>query len=174
VIGAAVGEVVSLLTTPQDVTTFTAEHRTGPADMSSQLATALAATMADVSPPSACGIRAEEMRSADTRFLLELAFSAVVAIERDQDPAAVAALILPVEIEGDQRETIADQLAAGEIDRAAVAVEEALGDDLAKLVVHGLVEEITGVLANENEADYLSSFLSTYNFAANISATGCD
>lgn len=173
-IGGALGDVVARLTTPQDTTAFTAEYGIGPADMASQLATALASIMNDVSPPSACGIRATEMRTADMQFVLGISAAAVAVIERDQDPAAVAALILPVAIEGDQRETIAERIAAGEIDAAATAIGDKLGDDAARLLVAGLVEELHGVLASDDEADYLGSFQSTYNFARNVLTTGTD
>jgi hypothetical protein len=173
-IGAALGEVVARLTTPQDTTAFTADYGIGPADMASQLATALASIMNDVSPPSACGIRATEMRSADTQFVLGISATAVAVIEREQDPVAVAALILPVAIEGDQRETIAERIAAGEIESAASAIEDELGDDAARLLVEGLVEELHGVLASDDEADYLGSFQATYNFARNVLTTGTD
>lgn len=173
-IGTALGDVVSRLTTPQDVETFTADHGTGPLDMASQLATALASIANDVTPPSACGIRAQEMRPADTQFVLGVSSAAVAVIERDQDPAAVAALILPVAIEGDQRDTIAEQLAAGDIEAAALTVEHELGDDAAVLLVRALVEEVTGVLASEDDADYLTSFQSTYNFAITVLTSGSD
>jgi hypothetical protein len=115
------------------------------------------------------------MRAADTQFVLGVSAAAVAVIERDQDPAAVAALILPVAIEGDQRETIADRVAAGEIEAAARAVEDELGDAAATLLVRALVEEITGVLAADDDADYLTSFQSSYNFAVNVqSAAACD
>jgi hypothetical protein len=174
VIGAGLGEVASRLTAPQDYDTFSGQYGIGPLDMASQLGTALGAIASDVAPPSACGIRASEMRSADIDFVLSVSSSAVAVIERDQDPAAVAALILPVTIEGDQRETIADQLAAGDIEAAAGAVEDQLGDDAAVQLVRALVEELTGVLASEDEADYLTSFLSSYNFTASVEFSGSD
>jgi len=169
-IGTAVGRVVVELSTPQDPDAFAAEHGIGPADMASQLATALAGTQGDVSPPSDCGVRSRSMSTDDTRFVLDLATSAVLAIERDQDPAAVAALILPTELEGDQREVVAAALAVGDVERAADIVQHELGDDAARRVVHGLAEEVTGVI----DAEYVSSFLDTYRFAIGVDTTGCD
>jgi hypothetical protein len=174
VIGAALGELTSRLTAPQDYDTFRAQYDIGPLDMASQLGIALGAIASDVAPPSACGSRSSEMRAADTLFVLSVSSAAVAVIERDQDPAAVAALILPVAIEGDQRETIADQLAAGDIEAAAGAVEDQLGDDAAVQLVRALVEELTGVLASEDGADYLTSFLSSYNFTASVEFSGSD
>lgn len=173
-IGTGLGNVALLLTTPQELVTFKADYGTGPLDMASQLGTALGAIASDVAPPSACGIRATEMRSADTRFVLGVSAAAVAVIERDQDPAAVAALILPVAIEGDQRETIAEQLAAGEIEAAARGVDDELGDDAAVQLVRALVEELTGVMESEDDTDYLSSFLSAYNFTTSVEFSGSD
>jgi hypothetical protein len=173
-IGTALGEVTSQLTAPQDFDAFSERYGIGPLDMASQLGTSLGAIAGDVAPPSACGIRAKAMRTTDTLYVLSVSSAAVTVIERDQDPAAVAALILPTGIEGDQRETIAEQLAAGDVEAAARAVEHELGDPAAVLLVRALVEEITGVLATDDDADYLTSFLAAYNFTTSIERVGTD
>lgn len=173
-IGIALGDTASLLATPQDVDAFSAQYGIGPLDMASQLGTTLASIANDVSPSSACGRRAGEMRSTDTTFVLVLSSEAAARVDGDQDRGAAAAQILPVAIEDDQREVIAAQLANRDIDAAAPAVEQELGDDAAVELVHGLVAELTGVLASENDSDYLTSFQSSYNFATNVLTSGTD
>lgn len=171
-LGAALGTAGGALSSPQAIDAFRATYGTGPRDLASQIGTYLAALAADVSPPTACGIRSSDLIETDTAYVLQLATAAAVTLRPDLDPVAAIAAVLPRGLEESARAEVVDAIVAGDATRAADVVHRTLGDRAARAVVGGLVTELGERLSATGDADYLSDFTAAVNFVGNVESLG--
>jgi hypothetical protein len=172
-IGDSLGTVTAALSTEQDFDTFHAAYGRGPRDVASQLGSTLADLAYTMSPPSACGNRAEQLAVDDTAFVLWIASTAVTELRPDVDRADAIASILPEGVD-DRPAELAEQIALTEVTPAAEAVVDELGDAAARLVVAELMIEIREVLNASAGADYLTDFTAGANFVGNVTAIADD
>jgi hypothetical protein len=163
-IGRRAGEVAGGLVDISDELEFAAEFDRLPAAGAEVLGESLGAIQRQLSPEEVGGPRGDDDRGPDTRFALELVWSAAPVLDPVADPIQQAYNVLPASVPlAENGDDIAAAVAAGDFDHAADLLEPILSEAGAAEVISGLAGDISDRVGARNDDTRLRAFQDAYN-----------